>query len=137
MKRYAFDVCALIALINDEEGADVVERLLVESSHGGCSISMNKYNLLEVYYGYLRSNGEQFAENILTIVENSGIRIFNVLTDELFRHASRFKVSYKISLADAIALAQASIEDGLLVTADHHELDAVENDGKLKFHWIR
>ena len=137
MKRYVFDACALIALINDEEGADVVERLLVDASLGMCSISMNKFNLLEVHYGYLRDKGEKFADNILNIVENSGIQIFDVLTGDLFQSASNFKASYKISLADAVALAQASVENVPLVTADHHELDAVEADGKVEFYWIR
>ncbi|MCL1883364.1 MAG: hypothetical protein FWF81_06415 [Defluviitaleaceae bacterium] len=79
MKQYVFDACALIALINDEDGADVVERLLVDASLGICGIS----------------------------------------------------------LADAMALAQASVENAPLVTAVHHELDAVEADGKVEFYWIR
>ena len=137
MNRYVLDACALIAFINNEKGADVVEKLLIEASLGRCRISMNKFNLLEVHYGYLREKGEKFAENILNIVENSGIQIIDVLTDELFCSASKFKASYRISLADAIALAQASIENAPLVTADHHELDAVETDGKVKFHWVR
>jgi PIN domain nuclease of toxin-antitoxin system len=137
MKRYVFDACALIALINDERGADMVERLLIDAADGKCSISMTKLNLLEVYYGYLRDKGEEFAEYIVNVVENSGIRIFDALTTDLFRSAGMFKASYKISLADAIALAQASIEDASLVTADHHELESVERDGKVKFYWIR
>jgi len=137
MKRYVLDACALIALINDEKGADMVERLLVEASVGRCNISMNKFNLLEVYYGYFRSNGEDFAENILNIIGNSGIRIYDTLSDDLFRQAGIFKASYKISLADAVALAQAYTENAMLVTADHHELDAVEKDGKLGFYWLR
>ena len=137
MKRYVFDACALIAFINDEEGASLVEQLLVEASFRRCSISINKFNLLEVYYGYLREKGETFAENILNIVENSDIQVCDVLSDELLRSASNFKISYKISLADAMALAQAYVENALLVTADHHEMDVVEKESKVDFCWIR
>ena len=93
--------------------------------------------MLEVYYGYLKVNGEDFAENILSIVESSGIRICDVLTDVLFRQAGKFKTSYKLSLADSMALAQATVEQATLVTSDHHEMDAIEKDGKLAFHWVR
>ena len=137
MKRYVFDACALVAFFNDESGADVVESLLLEVLQGKCVILMNKFNLLEVYYGYLRANGEEFAENILAIVESSGILICDVLTDALFRQASKFKTSYKVSLADSMALAQAVAEQATLVTSDHHEMDEIEKDGKLDFHWVR
>jgi len=137
MNRYVFDACALVAFFNDESGADVVENLFLEASQGKCDIVMNKYNLLEVYYGYLRANGEDFAENILSIVESSDIRICDVLTDELFRQASKFKTSYKVSLADSMALAQATIEQAVLVTSDHHEMDVIKKDGKLDFYWVR
>ena len=137
MMRYVFDACALVAFFNDEDGADAVEELLFRASEGHCTIIMNKYNLLEVYYGYLRANGEEFAENILNIVENSNINICDILTDTLFRQAGKFKTSYRVSLADSMALAQASVEQATLVTTDHHELDVIERDGKLKFHWLR
>ena len=137
MRRYVLDACALVAFFNDEPGADMVESLFLEASQGKCIIIMNKYNLLEVHYGYLRANGEDFAENMLDIVESSGIRICDVLTDVLFRQASKFKTSYKVSLADSMALAQAVVEQAVLVTSDHHEMDAIEKDGKLEFHWVR
>ena len=67
MKKYVLDACALVAYFNDEIGADVVEGLFIKASRGQCILLMNKYNLLEVYYGYLRDNGEAFAENIFNI----------------------------------------------------------------------
>ena len=137
MKRYVFDSCALIAFFNEEDGADVVDSLLDEASLGHCVILMNKYNLLEVYYGYFRDNGEAFAESILSIVENSNIQICDVLTNTLLRQAGRFKATHKMSLADAVALAQAFDGQAVLVTADHHELDVVKAGGEVEFLWIR
>ena len=137
MKRYVFDACALVAFFNEEDGADIVEDLLAEASSGRCVIIMNKYNLLDVYYGYLRDNGVNFADRILSIVENSNIQIYDVLTNTLLRHAGRFKATHKISLADAVALAQAVVEQAVLVTADHHELDAVNESGEVEFLWVR
>jgi predicted nucleic acid-binding protein len=137
MTNYVFDANALVAFFNDESGAETVESLLFEAAAGHCAITMNKYNLLEIYYGYLRANGEAFAEKILRSVEESCIRIVDVLTDDILRQAGKLKVTYKISLADAIVLSQATIDNAIVVTSDHHELNAVDHDGKIKFLWIR
>ena len=137
MKRYVLDACALVAFFNDEEGAEAVEGVLIEASRGNGTVIMNKYNLLEVYYGYYRVNGEAFAENILSIVEGSSIQINDALTNSLLRQAGRFKATHKISLADAVALAQAFDEQSILVTADHHEMDALMQNGEVEFLWIR
>ena len=137
MMRYILDTCALVAFFNDEGGADVVENLLTEASRGVCIITMNKFNLLEAYYGYLRADGEDFAEKILSSVENSCIDIFDVLTNDLLRQAGKLKVSYKISLADSIVLAHAMVDNCIVVTSDHHEFDTVEEKEKIRFNWIR
>jgi predicted nucleic acid-binding protein len=138
MKKYVFDACALIALFNDEDGADVVERLLTEAANGKCSIAMNKFNLLEIYYGYLVANGEDFAENILCMVKDSGITVSDYFTDELMREAGRAKQTHRrMSLADSMAIAQAVVDGATLVTSDHHELDAVDEAGTVGFLWFR
>ena len=137
MKRYVFDACALVAFFNEEDGANIVEDLLDEASNGRCVIIMNKYNLLEAYYGYFRDHGVEFADRILSIVENSNIQIYDVLSNALLRQAGRFKAMHKMSLADAVALAQAFDEQAVLVTADHHELDAVNKAGEVEFLWLR
>ena len=137
MNRYVLDTCALVAFFNDEKGADAVETLLEEAARGYCSVTMNKYNLLETYYGYLRANGYDFAENILKTIEKSCIIVSEVLTDDIFRQAGKLKAAFKISLADAIALAQAKVDNAIIITSDHHELDSVEKGTDIKFQWIR
>jgi hypothetical protein len=45
---------------------------------------------------------------------------------------------YKVSFADTFALATASITDAFLLTADHHEMDRIEQvEPDIKFLWIR
>ena len=58
--------------------------------------------------------------------------------DEMFQTAGWLKASYKISLADSIALATASVLNGELLTCDHHEFDAIDkSEENINFHWIR
>ncbi|MEW6622349.1 MAG: PIN domain-containing protein [Bacillota bacterium] len=50
---YVLDACALLALINNEQGADRVEAVLREALNGNFEVYMNKINVYEVYYGIL------------------------------------------------------------------------------------
>ena len=62
MVRYVLDACALIALLNKEDGAHNVVALYEKLIDGKAEIIMNKVNLFEVYYGYLKADGEMFAD---------------------------------------------------------------------------
>ena len=55
--HYILDACALIAFLNDEEGANAIEDMLTQSAVGDVPVSMSIVNLLEVYYGELRDKG--------------------------------------------------------------------------------
>ena len=138
MVRYVLDACALIALLNKEDGARNVAVLYEKAIHGEAEVLMNKVNLLEVYYGYLKEDGEMFAEQQLVTVENSAIKILDIIGNDLLRQAAKLKATYKrISLADSFAVAQAIISNAVLVTSDHHELDAIDKDRIIKFVWLR
>ena len=138
MVRYVLDACALIALLNKEDGADRVATLYEEAIRGEAELFMSKVNLLEVYYGYLKEDGDAFAEQQFMAVEKSAVKINEVISNELLRQAGKIKCAHKrISLADSFAVAQAVVSNAVLVTADHHELDAIDKAGLIEFLWIR
>ncbi len=136
-KTFILDACALIAFLNDEEGADLVEKLLCMASARNAYLLMNKVNLFEIYYGVYRDDGIEEAKNVLGKIENLPVRIIDTLTDEVFYEAGKLKATNRISLADAIAIAEANIRDVELVTCDHHEFDALEKEKKMAAYWIR
>jgi predicted nucleic acid-binding protein len=135
--RYVLDACALIAYYNDEEGSESVESVLSEALNGDSDISIHHVNLFEVYYDLQRSGGEDKANKAMDSFGDSPIAVIDTFTNELMKEAARFKLSFKISVADAFALATAKLENATLVTADHHEFDAIEEAGELNFLWIR
>ena len=47
------------------------------------------------------------------------------------------ETTYKMSLADSIAVAEAKTRKAQLLTSDHHELDYLEEKGEARFYWIR
>ena len=135
--RYVLDASALIALLKNEAGSTAVSDLLNAAYKGEVQIFMHKLNLLEVYYDVYRFRGRELAEKIVTEVKNRPVTIVSQISDAVFSEAGRLKSSYKISLADSIALAEAGVSEAELVTADHHEFDAVEKAESLSFFWIR
>ncbi len=135
-KVYVLDACALIALLNREAGADKVVAAYKEAESGDAQILINRINLLEVYYGFYHGKGKEYAEKVMDSIEHSIVSI-SEFDKEIFPVAGRLKASYRISLADSIALAQAIVSGGELLTADHHEFDAIEGKEDVQFRWIR
>ncbi|GAB6275095.1 MAG: hypothetical protein STSR0004_19600 [Peptococcaceae bacterium] len=89
------------------------------------------------YYGVYREDGKEVAEEILSTVSKIPIKIIERINGAVLKEAGGLKATYKISVADAVAVAQAKTKKALLVTADHHELDQLEQDNEVDIHWIR
>ena len=137
MNRYVLDACALVALLQDEPGADKVADVINTANSAEAEIVMHKVNLLEVYYDAYRSRGKEQADLMLTRFKKFPVEINSEITDKIFSEAGRLKALYRISLADSIALAQAIVTGGELLTSDHHEFDALDGKENIRFGWIR
>ena len=137
MSCYVLDACALVALLRNEAGADKVAAAINAVNNGEAEIVMHKINLLEVFYDLYRSLGKETADLVLSEIKKRPLTINAEVTDEIFTEAGRLKASYKISLADSIALAQALVSGGELLTSDHHEFDAIVGCEDIIFGWIR
>lgn len=136
-KTYVLDACAMITLLNNEEGADKVAAVINAANDGDAKVIMHKANLLEVYYDLYRSLGKDQANLVIDEIKKRPIDINSEITDQIFSEAGRLKATYKISFADSIALAQAITADGELLTSDHHEFDALDGVEPVKIHWTR
>jgi predicted nucleic acid-binding protein len=133
---YTLDACALIALVNKESEAGMVDELIQKAVVGDAALNMSIINLTEVYYGYLHDRGKEEADRILNRILSYPIRVINVVTDAVFRQAAYYKATYAVSLADAYACATAWWTRSTLVTKDH-EIKAVEENENLSVYWIR
>jgi len=134
MKRHVLDACALIAYLNDEEGAAAIEELLSSKKE----IFMSVVNLYEVCYDAARTSGnEHSVAEILEIMKQLPIVVVWEINEELLQAAARFKTRYKISLADSFALGLTDILDAVIVSADHHEFEPVEHAGDIPVCWFR
>lgn len=130
-----FDACALIALLDDEPGAEVVEALLAEEGHR-CLVHV--LNVCEVYYHVYRRADPERAAKLPGILENYGFELDDSLSMALWQEAGQLKAEWRrISLADCFALALAIREKATLVTSDHHELDRLAQADVCPFRFIR
>ena len=135
--RYVLDACALLAFFYKESGFDVVKSALEDADSRKANVYMNKLNLFEVYYDIMRSKGLEQAEECYEVALKLPINVIDGISDLVFREAGRIKTNYKMSIADSIALGEASILDAAILTSDHREFDIVERKEKIKFMWIR
>ena len=136
VERFVFDACALIAYFNDEVGAEVVEDLLERARQDRVRIYVAAVNVYELFYDCLKRDAAT-AQQLVDDVYGLPLTVVEVLDRALMQHAGGFKTTYRVSLADSVALGLAQQHNAHLVSSDHHEFDPIDRDGKARFWWIR
>jgi len=117
---YILDACAVLSLIKNEAGANVVRQAL-EADQNQCFI--HAVNLCEVYYDCLRCYGKDPADTLIGTLLEAGVTVRNDMDTEFWKTAGRLKARGRISLADCFAVALALREDAVLLTSDRHEFE--------------
>ncbi len=122
---YVLDSFALLAYLNAESGAARVEALLQQARHRRVRTCTSVINLGEVLYITERERGLPLAQRALAAVEQLPIDILEA-TRERVLAAAHVKAHYRVSYADAVAVAAAQELGGRVLTGDP-ELAAVEH----------
>ena len=110
---YLLDTSAVLAFMEDEEGANEVEEILRAGQ-----VVLPFVVLLEVYYITLREKGEEVAEKRYAFLKSLDGEILWDLDEPLLLTAGRFKGMYRLSLADAVIAAFAKGKGAILVHKD-------------------
>ncbi|HEY3416573.1 MAG TPA: PIN domain-containing protein [Armatimonadota bacterium] len=128
------DACAMIAYLRNEAGADVVDAALADDSQ---TCLAHAINVCEVYYDFLRVSDQTTAKAAVDDLLQAGLVIREDLDRALWQDIGHYKVQYRLSLADCVALALAQRLQASLVTSDHHEFDPLAAAGICSFTFIR
>lgn len=129
------DSGAMIAFLRDEPGGDVVEGLLLDP---GTLCLAHAVNLCEVFYEFLRSDGEAGAQAALTDLQDLGVGFREDLDPAFWQAVGRLKVNPgRLALADCFLIALAQRVGGEAVTGDHHELDRLVPMGIVPIRFFR
>jgi len=135
--KYILDACSLVALFKKEAGAEKIRSLLDKTTDGQNDIYMNSINLIEVYYGFLRTLGKDKASLVLEKIYTLPIQFINTIDEVIFSETARLKAQYAIPLGDSIGLATAIRLGGTFVTSDHNDLEEIEKAENISFFWFR
>ncbi len=132
MKGFILDSYALIAFLEDEPGAGIVEQILTQAENGKASLFMTIINWGEVYYSIYRSKGEEKAEEALLIIEQLPIKLVDI-DKGLMYQAAKLKANNAIALGDCLAAALAINMNCPVVTGDK-EFKRLHN--QIRIEWI-
>jgi len=114
---YVFDTSALLTYIEDEEGSENVESLLIRAEKGEVVIYVAFVSLTEVFYITMREKDESEAMDRVNLIQSLAVRIVES-NEKLIVSAGSLKAKNRISLADAYVLAVCQEHNGTLVHKD-------------------
>jgi len=130
-----FDASALIAFLQDETGAETAENLMTDLTN---TCHIHAINLCEVFYDFIRRKNESEAKQAMQILLSMGLFLHDDLDPEFWQQAELYKGYIRhVSLADCFCIALAKRLNGSVVTTDHHEFDAISEQGIISVKFIR
>ena len=113
---FTLGVCALLALVQKEPGAQYVDSLLSDESN---TCVVHALNMCEVYYEVLRSKNEYRAKLTIQQLLGAGVTVREDMDTTFWQEVGRFKADYhKMSLADCCCAVLSNRVGGELIAAD-------------------
>jgi predicted nucleic acid-binding protein len=132
MIKYVLDSYALLALLEDEPGAQVVADIILEEK---TQPYLSVINLGEAYYIVLRRQGEAAAADFVEGVRQEDKLIIAEATWPRVKGAARIKAGGGLAYADAFGLGLAQELGACLVTGDP-ELRIAASRVEVEILWI-
>ena len=129
-ERVVFDAEPLIAYFCDEPGSDVVEAF-IDAVTGSSNGYMSMVNLAEVHYIVRDIDGEERADAVVDIIDETGIETVDVA--DTWRIAAGFKYRHAPALGDAFALATAVHVEGTLLAGVDDDFDGISDVSVARF----
>lgn len=126
------DSFALVAFLEDEPGAEEVERQLLKAEEAGQRLLMTVVNLGEVWYSIARTDSEKTADEKIREIQGMAIEIVDA-DWTLTRQAAVFKTKGKVSYADCFAAALAKLRKTEVITGDP---EFKQLEGEVRIHWL-
>ncbi len=133
MKSYVFDSYAILAFLENEAGADTVEKALREVMARKALGFLSIINWGEIFYIVMREQGESTAEQVVKSLEHFPFALVSA-DQQLTKAAARLKGKYRIAYADCFAAALAMQQKAVLLTGDP-EFKLLEREVKIV--WLR
>lgn len=140
MPSYVLDTSALLTVLNDEEGADTVLRIVAvkgqkKQRSRNSTVHLPFMALMELHYLLIRKNGQAEAQKVIRMIKVWPVQL-NESTRQWREEAARIKATTRLSVADAWICGLARLLDAQLVHKDP-EYDTVKNLASLRLPYKR
>lgn len=116
-QRYVLDTSALMALAEDEAGADIVFEVLQKAKHNDVEAYVSFMTVTEACYKIQQHRDESAGYKMFNYLRHLPIKRIDV-DDMLILSAASLKAVYALSMADAWILATAKNLNGYLIHKD-------------------
>ncbi len=126
MSRYVFDTSALLTFIENEEGAEAAESLLMKAVDGIDEIFISIVSSIEIFYISVREQGRATGEQRLGLLESLPI-IQEPLSPRLVKIIGEIKAGKAMSFADCCIAGLAKQKKAILVHKDP-EFEQIEDE---------
>ena len=133
MSAKVLDSFALLAFLQDEAGAKVIEDLILQAQDGQIKLALCVVNLGEVWYAIARVKSVEIADRFVQQIQGMPIEIVDA-DWALTRQAAIYKSRGGLSYADCFVAALAKLREGVVVTGEM-EFEALKGD--VKIDWLR
>jgi uncharacterized protein len=117
MKSYVIDSYAMIALFENEPGAEIVADVLNALMKRQAKAFMSVINWGEIYYNTMRVQGIKKAEEVISQFKKYPIQLVPADQD-LTYEAAKLKGEYKTAYADCFAAALSIKHKAPVITGD-------------------
>lgn len=114
---YVLDTSALLTYIENEEGVEYVENILINAEKEDVIVYVAFISLTEVYYITMKEKDESVALRRVELIKSLKIRV-EESNENLNLLAGKLKATNRISLADAYISALCYEHKGILVHKD-------------------
>ncbi len=133
-KLYILDSFALLAFLGGEAGMERVQEVLQAAKRRQAHAHMPSICLGEVLYITERERGLSVAQKTLAAIEQMPIDILDATRPRVLA-AAHIKANFRVSYADAFAVAAAQ-EIGATVLTGDPEFAAVESATVIHVEWL-
>jgi len=132
---FVLDASAMIAFLRGEPGADAVANALLDPES---QCYAHALNLCEVFYDFERAANRHEALRAVSDLTRLGVMEDASLVPRVWQAAGTLKARLRrVSLADCFAIELAERVQGTILTADHHEFDALAGQTEFRVQFIR
>lgn len=118
MRIAVLDAWAVLALLRGERPAiQIIGHYLNQAAGGGTRVLINLINLGEVMYRLIQVEGEPLARRHVADFRAGPIEVTQI-REPLVMAAAKLKAAYRLSYADAFAVATARAERAVVISGD-------------------